>query len=122
MRLLLNMSIRRKLTLLMMLTSVVALLLACGSFLTYDVATFRRKLALELTVLADVIGSNSTAALTFDDAGAARDALGALRALVTDAAAGPMAAVLATPLRLRHLRLAVGAYDSTVRDVAVFTP
>ena len=80
MRLLQNMSIRRKLTLLMMLTSVVALLLACGSFLTYDVATFRRKLALELSVLADVIGSNSTAALTFDDAGAARDALGALRA------------------------------------------
>jgi len=80
MRRLMNMSIRRKLTLLMLLTSVVALLLACGSFLTYDVATFRRKLALELSVLADVIGSNSTAALTFDDAGAARDALGALRA------------------------------------------
>jgi signal transduction histidine kinase len=79
MRRLMNMSIRRKLTLLMLLTSVVALLLACGSFLTYDVATFRRKLALELSVLADVIGSNSTAALTFDDAGAARDALGALR-------------------------------------------
>src|SRR5436190_19573053 len=80
MRRLMNMSIRRKLTMLMLLTSVVALLLACGSFLTYDVATFRRKLALELGVLADVIGSNSTAALTFDDAGAARDALGALRA------------------------------------------
>jgi hypothetical protein len=45
-----------------------------------------------------------------------------VRALVRDAAGGPMAAVLATPLPLRHLRLAVGAYDSTVRDVAVFTP
>lgn len=45
-----------------------------------------------------------------------------VRALVTDASSGPMAAVLATPLELRHLRLAVGAYDSTVRDVAVFTP
>ena len=80
MRFLRNLSIRRKLTLLMMLTSVVALLLACGAFLTYDVATFRQKLGLDLNVLADVIGSNSTAALTFNDANAARDALAALRA------------------------------------------
>lgn len=75
-----DMSIRQKLTLLMMLTSVVALLLACGAFLSYDAATFKKQLGLDLSVLADVIGANSTAALTFDDAGAARDALAALRA------------------------------------------
>ena len=75
-----DISIRHKLTLLMVLTSVVALVLACGAFLSFDVATFRKRMGRDLTVLAEVIGANSTAALTFDDAGSARGALSALRA------------------------------------------
>ena len=42
-------------------------------------------------------------------------------ALVTGAADAPMAAILPAPLPIRYLRLAVGSYDSHVRDVGVFT-
>jgi signal transduction histidine kinase/CheY-like chemotaxis protein len=74
-----NLSIRKKLTVITTLTSVVALLLACGAFLRYELVTFREKLSRDLTILAEVIGANSTAALTFKDAHAAGDALSALK-------------------------------------------
>jgi signal transduction histidine kinase/CheY-like chemotaxis protein len=75
-----HLSIRRKLTLIMMMTSVVALLLACGAFIVYEQITYRRTMMRDLSLLADVIGANSTAALTFHDADAARDQVRALRA------------------------------------------
>jgi signal transduction histidine kinase/DNA-binding response OmpR family regulator len=75
-----NLSIRTKLTFIVVLTSVTALLLAGGAFLGYETVTFRSKMEQDLTILADVIGANSTAALTFQDVAAARDALGALKA------------------------------------------
>jgi len=80
MRLLHDLSIRHKLTLITVMTSVVVLLLACGAFLGYESFTFRRTMERDLSILGDVIANNSTAALTFDDASAARDALSALRA------------------------------------------
>ncbi|MCC6349793.1 MAG: response regulator [Candidatus Eisenbacteria bacterium] len=80
MRFLHDLSIRHKLTLITMLTSVVVLLLACSAFLGYELFTFRRTMERDLSILGEVIGNNSTAALTFDDASAARDALSALRA------------------------------------------
>jgi signal transduction histidine kinase/CheY-like chemotaxis protein len=79
-RALANLSIRKKLTLIMMLTSGVALVLTCGAFLGYEFTTYRGGMERDLSILADVIGSNSTAALTFNDADAARDQVGALRA------------------------------------------
>jgi signal transduction histidine kinase/DNA-binding response OmpR family regulator len=75
-----DLSIRHKLTLITMLTSVVVLLLACSAFLGYELFTFRKTMERDLSILGDVIANNSTAALTFDDASAARDALSALRA------------------------------------------
>ncbi|MCC6651263.1 MAG: response regulator [Candidatus Eisenbacteria bacterium] len=75
-----RLSIQHKLTLMAVLTSVVALVLACGAFLGYDLYAFRGGMSRDLSILGDVIANNSTAALTFDDAGAARDALSALRA------------------------------------------
>jgi len=80
MRPLRHLSIRKKLTLMMMLTSIVALVLACGAFVSYELLTYRKTMARDLWVLADVIGTNSTAALTFNDPDAARDQVGALRA------------------------------------------
>src|SRR5713101_3178118 len=73
-------SIRRKLTLIIVVTSSVALLLACTVFITYDRYTFRRAKVEDLTAVADIIGSHSTAALAFGDADSAREILGALRA------------------------------------------
>ncbi len=80
MRALHDLPIRLKLTFLTTLTSVVVLLLACGAFLGHEMLTFRGTMERDLSVLGDVIANESTAALTFDDAAAARDALAALRA------------------------------------------
>ncbi len=63
-----------------MLTSSVALLLACMAFAIYDAITFRFALTRNLSTLAQIIGSNSTAALTFNDANAAREILSGLSA------------------------------------------
>lgn len=64
----------------MMATSSVALLLAGSGFLAYEQILFRRDLLRELTIQAEIIGKNCTAALTYDDARSARDTLAALGA------------------------------------------
>jgi len=75
-----NLSIRRKLTLIVMITTCTAILLACGAFLAFDVHTVRQSRARDLETLAKVLGSNSTAALTFNDPPAAREVLQSLAA------------------------------------------
>ena len=75
-----NVSIRRKQTLIIMLTSSVVLFLACASFITLDTVTFRRELSERVTILADAVGSNCAAAIDFEDVKAAQEALTALRA------------------------------------------
>jgi PAS domain S-box-containing protein len=75
-----NLSIRQKLTLIIMATSAAALLLACIAFGAYDLITFRQGLVRQLGIQAEIIGANSTAAVTFNDAAAAQEILGALQA------------------------------------------
>jgi signal transduction histidine kinase len=74
-----DLPIKRKLTLVIMLTSVTAVLLACAGFALYELVTFRRTMVNDLITLADVIGATSTAALTFEDTKAAAEFLGALK-------------------------------------------
>jgi signal transduction histidine kinase len=74
-----DLPIKRKLTLVIMLTSLAAVLLACAGFAIYELVTFRRSMVSDLTTLADVIGATSTAALTFEDTKAAAEFLGALK-------------------------------------------
>jgi two-component system sensor histidine kinase/response regulator len=75
-----DLSIRRKLTVLFMaIGGFTALAVSCPMAI-YDVMTFRHSVAQNLAVLGDVLAGNSTAALTFRDAEAARDVLRALRA------------------------------------------
>ena len=80
MRWLRDLSIRRKLTRIIMLTSSTALILACAMFAIYDLVSFRRAKVRDLSTVAEITGLNSTAALTFDDPRAAREILGSLRA------------------------------------------
>ncbi|MEK7408084.1 MAG: response regulator [Acidobacteriota bacterium] len=80
MRLLRNISIQRKLTLVIMLTSGIALLLAAAGFLAYELRDVRVSLVEETTTTAKMISANSTAALAFGDRGAAEEILRALRA------------------------------------------
>jgi signal transduction histidine kinase/DNA-binding response OmpR family regulator len=75
-----NLSIRHKLTLIVLFTSSVALLLACLAFMAYDHYTFRQRMATDLQVAAEGITINVTPALDFADQRLAEDILGALRA------------------------------------------
>jgi uncharacterized membrane protein affecting hemolysin expression len=50
-------------------------LLACGSILIYDQLASRVDMRADLSALADILGSNSTAALTFGDSQAAQEVL-----------------------------------------------
>jgi hypothetical protein len=70
-----DLSIRRKLTLIVMITTCTAILLACGAFFAFDIHTLRQSRMHDLETLAEVLGSNSTAALTFNDPAAAREVL-----------------------------------------------
>jgi PAS domain S-box-containing protein len=81
-------SIRRKLTRLMMLSSTATALLVCLGFVISDLVDLRHRLADDLSTLAQVVGSNSTVALTFGDRQGAGEVLGALRAKPSIVAAG----------------------------------
>jgi PAS domain S-box-containing protein len=72
--------IRRKLMSIILLTSAAVLLFTCASFFAYEILTFRGATIRQLTTLGEVIASNSTAALAFDNPDDARETLGALRA------------------------------------------
>jgi PAS domain S-box-containing protein len=73
------MSIKRKLILITMFTSALAVVLASVGFVGYDLLTFRRQLSYDLLTQAEVIGVNSTAALAFRDSRAATELLAALK-------------------------------------------
>jgi signal transduction histidine kinase len=73
-------SLRRKQTLIIMLTSSIVLFLACAAFVTYDLATFRQALVTGDSVLADAIANNCAAAIDFNDPKTAANALAALQA------------------------------------------
>ena len=61
-----NLSIQRKLTSIIMLTSCIALVLACAAFVTHELFTFRKNLVSEVSTLADVTGRNCAAAVDFN--------------------------------------------------------
>ena len=73
-----NLSIRWKVIHIIMFTMTIALLIACATFMTYDYITFRDQQVKDSQALADLLGTSSTAALSFDDAQAVRDTLKAL--------------------------------------------
>ena len=80
MNLLRGLSIRQKLIRVMMVTSVSSIGLTCLAFVAYEVTAYRAQVEHELASVAQVIGANTTAALSFDDPRAANDTLAVLRA------------------------------------------
>jgi signal transduction histidine kinase/DNA-binding response OmpR family regulator len=80
MRVFRDIPIKRKLTAIIMLTSGIVLLLASAAFVTSDTLSFRRGMVERLSTLAEVIGTNSAAPLTFKDKKAAEETLSALTA------------------------------------------
>jgi PAS domain S-box-containing protein len=73
-------TIKRKLMFIIMLTCSAALMLACAAILIFEIADYRKVLRRNTEVMADVIGANSSAALTFKDNAAAGETLAALKA------------------------------------------
>ena len=67
--------VRRKLTATVLCTSAVTLITGCVVFATYDYIDARARLVRDVTLLADMLGTNSIAPLTFADATAAAETL-----------------------------------------------
>ena len=73
-------SVGRKLSTTALTTSGITLVAACLVFATYDYLNLRWRLVRDVTMLADILGTNSTAALTFRDATTAAETLRATAA------------------------------------------
>ncbi|HWA28759.1 MAG TPA: ATP-binding protein [Lacunisphaera sp.] len=88
MTLLADLPVQRKLRFAMLLTSSLALLVACSVFLTFEYLGYRRNLMQTVATLAQIVADNSTASLAFSDSTAARQILQALAAEPQVVAAG----------------------------------
>ncbi|HVS54613.1 MAG TPA: PAS domain-containing protein [Opitutaceae bacterium] len=79
-RFLRNLPIRHKLMVLTVAISGVALLLACAAFAIFEQAAFRRSMARDFAILADMFGDNVAAGLAFNDPTTIEQTLKTLRA------------------------------------------
>ncbi len=79
MRFIRDLSIKGKLLLFAARASAVALVVSCLAFVTNDVLMMRQSKVKQLTTLAEVLASNSSAALSFFQADAAEELLGSMR-------------------------------------------
>jgi C4-dicarboxylate-specific signal transduction histidine kinase len=79
MKVLNNAPISRKLTMLVVAAVTVALALCCMAFVIDHVYYMRAAMVRQLTALAEVLGSNTTAAVTFDDSDSAGQILESLK-------------------------------------------
>src|SRR5579863_5572333 len=95
-----KLSLRRKLTLVIMINTVVALCAAGIGFAEYGLYRFKALRVEDLNAIADILGTNSTAPLAFKDASAAQD-------ILQDLAANP------------HI-LAAAIYDRDGKPLAVY--
>jgi C4-dicarboxylate-specific signal transduction histidine kinase len=74
-----DLAINTKLTVLVLLAGGVALLMSCIAFVINDARMIRTSMVKQLSTLTEVLGSNSTAALNFDDANTAAELLMSLK-------------------------------------------
>lgn len=81
-------SFSKNLTWVNLLVSAAALLMACAAFVGYDQITFRKNMVNQLSIRAQIIGSNSVSALLFNDPSSAEKTLSALDAAPHVTAAG----------------------------------
>src|SRR4051812_30290084 len=72
--------IRRKLMTMMLATSGVVLLLTCTAFIAYEFVTYPQTSLRQLSTIGEIIATESTAAVAFDNQNDATEVLAALRA------------------------------------------
>ncbi len=75
----LNLSVRGKLMLIMMATSIASLLLVSTTFIFYEQEQSKRELMRDMDSITEIISSNSIAALLFNDPASAEETLKTLR-------------------------------------------
>ncbi|HXU48893.1 MAG TPA: CHASE sensor domain-containing protein, partial [Candidatus Binatia bacterium] len=73
-------SLARRITVLNIMVSAAAVVLACVAFLAYEVNSFRVNIDNDLSIQAQIIGSNAASALIFNDRTSAEKTLAALQA------------------------------------------
>ena len=83
-----SLSIATKLTIMNMLVSAAALIIACLAFVAYDAVSFRQSMVHNLSIQAQMAGSNSVSPLLFNDPQAAENTLLALKAAPSVLSAG----------------------------------
>jgi signal transduction histidine kinase/CheY-like chemotaxis protein len=81
-------SITKRLTRMNILVSGAALLISCAAFVAYDLVSFREAMVHNLSIEAQIAGSNSVSALLFDDRQTAESTLSALKAAPNIVSAG----------------------------------
>jgi len=74
-----NITIRHKLTLIIMFTCITALVMAASAFIVWEQITFRNSMARNLSIQAAMTADNCKAALAFEDAADAEETLKTLR-------------------------------------------
>src|SRR5207245_2594640 len=72
-------SIAKRLTRMNILVSGAGLLISCAAFVGYDLVNFRETMVHNLSIQAQIAGSNSVSALLFDDTEPAESTLSALK-------------------------------------------
>src|SRR5437763_14034513 len=75
-----NLSIKKKLNFIVMLTTGAALILAFAGFIAYAIFTTRLDMARNLSIMAESVANNSSAALSFNDPKYANEALAVFKA------------------------------------------
>jgi two-component system, sensor histidine kinase and response regulator len=75
-----SLSIKHKLTFVIMVTTIVSLLLSCAFFVAFDQRVERAQLSQSVNSLADLVSSHSAAAIAFNDPESANEILSALGA------------------------------------------
>ncbi|MBJ6727796.1 response regulator [Geomesophilobacter sediminis] len=120
-RLFRNLSIRRKLMAILVLTNVAGMGLASLAFVANEVYTHRKEAGEELAALAQILGNNTAAAVAFNDRAAASETLSGLRshrgivaAFVLPNDGSPLASYLAKGVddtRLAYLSTPEGEYS-----------
>ena len=73
-----RLSLAKKLTGIGVITSTVSLVVAAAILMAFDLSNARHRLVRDTGMLADVVGTNSTAAITFADSKGASDIVGAV--------------------------------------------
>lgn len=73
-----SLSIRHKLTLVIMVTTIVALLVSCAFFIAFDQSVERDERVQDVNSIAALVGNNSAAAIAFKDQESANEILSAL--------------------------------------------